>query len=123
MVLGTLRRESLGDVLVRKCGLLFLGGIPDSGPGSLWPWSDDFSGESRALTDYRIFGVEQPHDRYSVQYRSVKTTLKTAPKGPHARLSFEVEPATDGDDGQQVSPYPSQCPRCQNYRSPRGRGR
>ena len=104
----------------RKCGLLFLGGIPDSGSGSLWPWSDDFSGEPKDLTDYQIFGVEQPHDRYSVQHRSVKTTCKTSPQGPHARLSFEVEPATDWDDGQQVSPYPSQCPRCQNYRSPRG---
>ena len=74
----------------RKCGLLFLGGIPDSGRGSLWPWSDDFSGEPKDITDFRMFGAEQPHDNPSVQFRSVKTTLKTSPKSPHARLSFEV---------------------------------
>ena len=104
----------------RKCGLLFLGGIPDSGSGSLWPWSDDFSGEPKDLTDYQVFGVDQPHDGYRVQHRSVKTTLKTDPKGPHSRLSFEVEPAADWKTEQQVSPFPGQCPRCQNYRSPRG---
>ena len=104
----------------RKCGLLFLGGIPDSGRGSLWPWSDDFSGEPKDITDYRIFGVEQPHDSPSVLFRSVKTTLKTAPKSPHARFSFEVEPATDWKSGEQVSPFPGRCPRCQNFRSPRG---
>ena len=104
----------------RKCGLLFLGGIPDSGRGSLWPWSDDFSGEPKDITDFRIFGAEQPHDNPSVQFRSVKTTLKTAPKSPHARLSFEVEPATDWKSGEQVSPFPGRCPRCQNFRSPRG---
>ena len=95
--------------------------FPTADSGSLWPWSDDFSGEPRGphrLPKYSAWN--SPMIGYSVQYRSVKTTLKTAPKGPHVRLSFEVEPATDGDDGQQVSPYPSQCPRCQNYRSPRG---
>ena len=104
----------------RKCGLLFLGGIPDSGRGSLWPWSDDFSGEPKDITDFRIFGSEQPHDNPSFQFRSVKTTLKAAPKSPHARLSFEVEPATDWKSGEQVSPFPGRCPRCQNFRSPRG---
>ena len=104
----------------RKCGLLFLGGIPDSGRGGLWPWSDDFSGEPKDITDYRIFGVEQPHDRPSVQHRSVRTTLKTDLQSPHARLSFEVEPATDWKTGEQVSLFPGRCPRCQNYRSPKG---
>ena len=104
----------------RKCGLLFAGGIPDSGPGGLWPWSDDFSGEPKEINDYRIFGVEQPHDNYGVQHRSVKTTLKTGPGTPHTRLSFEIQPATDWEEGHQVSPFPSQCPRCQNYRSKQG---
>ena len=104
----------------RKCGLLFVGGIPDSGPGGLWPWSDDFTGEPKSLTDYEIFGVEQPHDRHAIQYRSIKSTLKCGPQDPYARSSFEVEPATDWQDGRQVSPFPGQCPRCQNYRSPRG---
>ena len=104
----------------RKCGLLFLGGIPDSGRGSLWPWSDDFRGDPKEITDYRIFGVEQPHERPIVQFRSVKTTLKTGPRSPHARLTFEIEPAVDWKSGEQVSPFPGRCPRCQNYRSPRG---
>ena len=102
----------------RRCGLLFVGGIPDSGAGSLWPWSDDFSGEPRDLTDYRVFGVEQPHDRYKVQFRSVKSTLTCSPQDPYARLSFEVDPATDWKDGRQVSSFPGQCPRCQHYRNP-----
>ena len=104
----------------RKCGLLFVGGIPDGGFGGLWPWSDDFSGEPKGLTDYRIFGVEQPHDRHAAQYRSVKSTLMCGPQDPYVRPSFEVDPATDRQDGRQVSPFPSQCPRCQNYRSPQG---
>ena len=104
----------------RKCGLLFVGGIPDSGVGGLWPWSDDFSGEPKGLDDYRIFGVEKPHDRHQSQFRSVRSTLMCEPQDPYARESFEVEPATDRQDGRQLSPFPSQCPRCQNYRSPQG---
>ena len=104
----------------RKCGLLFVGGIPDSGAGGLWPWSDDFSGEPQDLTDYQIFGVEKPHEGCRIRFRSVKSTLECGSQDPDARLSYEVEPATDWDNGQQVSPFPGQCPRCQNYRSPEG---
>ena len=62
----------------RKCGLLFAGGIPDSAARSLWPWSDDFSGEGRGLIDYkdyRIFGVEHPRGDYHTKYRSLKPQL------------------------------------------------
>ena len=104
----------------RKCGLLFAGGIPDSGDGGLWPWSDDFSGEPKGLTDYRIFGVEQPHDGDSVGHRSFRTTLPCGPRPVHARPSFEVPPSEDESDGPEGSPFPTQCPRCQNYRSPDG---
>ena len=100
----------------RRCGLLFVGGIPDSGVGSLWPWSDDFSGEPKDLTDYRIFGVEQPHDGYSTHHRSFKTTLRCSPQGPHARPSFGVNSTEDEPNGSEGSPFPTQCPRCQNYR-------
>ena len=100
----------------RRCGLLFVGGIPDSGVGSLWPWSDDFSGEPKELTDYRIFGVERPHDGYSQHHRSFKTTLICSPRGPHARSSFGVNPTEDEPNGSEGSPFPTQCPRCQNYR-------
>ena len=100
----------------RRCGLLFVGGIPDSGVGSLWPWSDDFSGEPKELTDYRIFGVEQPQDGYSTHHRSFKTTLTGSPQDPHARPSFGVNPTEDEPNGSEGSPFPTQCPRCQNYR-------
>ena len=94
----------------RKCGLLFMGGIPDRGLGSLWPWSDDFSGEPKDITDFQIFGVEQPHDLYRVQHRSVKTTLKSSPQGPEVRSSFEVEPAKDRQDGRATQPIPKSMP-------------
>ena len=100
----------------RRCGLLFAGGIPDSGAGSLWPWSDDFSGEPKGLTDYRIFGVEQPHDGYDAHHRSFKTTLACSPQAPFARPSLGVNPSADDPNGSKGSPFPNQCPRCQNYR-------
>ena len=100
----------------RRCGLLFVGGIPDSGAGSLWPWSDDFSGEPKEITDYRIFGVEQPHHGYSAHHRSFKTTLTCGPQAPFARSSFGVNPTADEPNGSEGSPFPTQCPRCQNYR-------
>ena len=104
----------------RKCGLLFVGGIPDSGVGSLWPWSDDFSGEARDTRDFEIFGVERPHDRFPIQFRSTKTTLTCGLRDNHAREIFKVEPATDRRDDRVLSPFPSRCPRCQNHRSPQG---
>ena len=104
----------------RKCGLLFVGGIPDSGGGGLWPWSDDFTGERRDLGDYRVFGVEQPHGGHQIRFRSTKSTLQCSPQDGHARPTLDVEPATDWNDGTQVSPFPGRCPRCQNYRSPQG---
>ena len=107
----------------RKCGLLFVGGIPDSAAGSLWPWSDDFSGDGRSLVDYadfKIFGVEHPRGDYHTKYRSTRTTLTCRPQHNHARETFEVSPAIDQREDREISPFPSQCPRCQNFRSPNG---
>ena len=104
----------------RKCGLLFAGGIPDKGFGSLWPWSDDFSGEAQDTKNFEIFGVERPHDRSPIQFRSTKTTLACGPRDNHAREIFKIEPATDRREDRVLSPFPNQCPRCQNYRSPQG---
>ena len=104
----------------RKCGLLFAGGIPDSAAGSLWPWSDDFSGEARDTGDFRIFGVERPHNRSPVNFRSIKTTLDCGPRDANAREIFKVEPATDHREDREISPFPNQCPRCQNFRTPQG---
>ena len=100
----------------RRCGLLFVGGVPDSGAGSLWPWSDDFSGEPKNITDYRIFGVEQPHDAYNAHFRSFRSTLPSSPPAPFARPAYGVNPTADESNGGEGSPFPTQCPRCQNYR-------
>lgn len=101
----------------RKCGLLFLGGIPDRMQESLWPWSDDLSGERQDLGAFRIFGVEAPYAEVPVSYRSTRTTLPVHPNDVFARPVYEVDPATDAG-GRQLSPFPLQCPRCQNYRAP-----
>lgn len=105
----------------RRCGLLFLGGVPDTTHGSLWPWSDDLSGERQNLKDFQIFGVEQPHPSITPTHRSTRTTLVCHPNDPFARPVYEVDSAEDG--GQVISPYPTKCPRCQNYRQPGVGGR
>jgi ATP-dependent helicase YprA (DUF1998 family) len=99
----------------RHCGLLFLGGIPDNHRHSLWPWSDDLSGQRQDPRQFQIFGVEAPAPEYPADYRSIRTTLATHPNEPTARVVYEIEPAKDGD--QQISNFPAQCPRCQNYRA------
>ena len=99
----------------RKCGLLYVGGIPDTVQGSLWPWTDDLSGDRQDLGAYVVFGVERPNDLDPPSHRSTKTTLGTHPNEPDAREVWDAAPATD-NSGRQLSPYPSQCPRCHNYR-------
>ena len=104
----------------RKCGLLFMGGIPDNGAGSLWPWSDDYSGEGQEQENIYIFGVERPREECDVEYRSTMTTLTVPTRTPSSRETFPVDPAEDWNSGDIVSSFPSQCPRCQNYRPPGG---
>lgn len=106
----------------RHCGLLFLGGIPDVAEESLWPWRDDLSGEREDVRQFRIFGVESPFNGASTEYRSTRTTLNTHPNDVFERVVYPVDPATE-NDGKQVSPFPMQCPRCQNYRAPGPDGR
>ena len=103
----------------RKCGLMFLGGIPDSGPGSLWPWSDDFSGEqSEQTARYEVFATEKPRPDYVNSHRSLSTTLKCSDRDQEARPTYEIEPARDRTTDDIQSSFPSQCPRCHNYRFP-----
>lgn len=106
----------------RHCGLLFLGGIPDSTQGSLWPWTDDLNGEQQDLHQYRVFGVERPHPDVTPEYRSIRTTLPVHPQEVFARSVYEVDQTTD-DNGSIISPFPNQCPRCQRYRAPGPEGR
>lgn len=105
----------------RKCGLLFAGGMTDSGQGSLWPWSDDFSSDGLGLdtgnfTGFEVFGLEQPHAQYPVGHRSTRSTLPVDGQNPNARPTYEVASATERD-GTALSSFPAQCPRCQNYRN------
>lgn len=100
----------------RHCGLLFLGGIPDAVTESLWPWSDDLSGERQDFSSYRVFGVEPAGPDTMPAYRSTRTTLPVNQQEVLARAVYEVEPAEN--EGTILSPFPNQCPRCQNYRAP-----
>ena len=81
----------------RKCGLLFVGGIPDGDTGSLWPWSDDYTDEVKNLNDFRIFGVENPHEDDPVERRSMRSTLLCGPQDSHSRETFKVTPAGVSD--------------------------
>ena len=101
----------------RKCGLLFLGGFPDSGLGSLWPWVDEFKdSNSPKENEYIIFGVERPHSDYPQRHRSMVTTRLVAQSLSDSRSTYEIEPAKDWQTKEEVVPYPDRCPRCQNYR-------
>ncbi len=101
----------------RKCGLLFLGGIEDSGPGSLWPWSDDFSGElADQIAKYKVFAVEKPRPDYANSHRSMSTTLNCAAWQQDSRPTYEVGPARNRETDEVQSPFPNKCPRCHNYR-------
>jgi hypothetical protein len=105
----------------RQCGLLYLGGIPDSAQGSLWPWSDDLSGRRTDFAQFEVFGVEAPDAQASVEYRSTRTTLPTHPHDVYTRPVYTVE--QDADGIVQGSNFPAQCPRCRNYREMREGGR
>lgn len=111
----------------RHCGLMFLGGIPDQATESLWPWSDDLSGEKQNERDFHIFGVERPHPEFGLDKtvpRSIYTTLGVINiNEPGARLVYEVEPTKEGDTEKTISNFPQKCPRCQNYRAPGLEGR
>lgn len=106
----------------RKCGLMFLGGIPDNhlsedGDAGLWPWSSDLSGDRQNRKSFRIFGVEAPDESYDQTYRSTRTTWRVTGEDEFARPAYEVEVSRD-DNGNMVSPYPDNCPRCQAGRNP-----
>ena len=101
----------------RRCGLIFLGGVPDSGPGALWPWSDQFDNQAnRRDQDVKIFGAETPRPHAEQSPLSVTTTLPTRADAQDARPSYPVTIEHDSVTGKPVSPFPRQCPRCQGYR-------
>jgi ATP-dependent helicase YprA (DUF1998 family) len=105
----------------RHCGLMFLGGIPDSHANSLWPWSDTLTGEREEIRQFRVFGVERPDANWQPTFRSKRSTLPCDENFSSAREVYEVNPAMD--DGLMISPFPGQCPRCQRWRQPGTEGR
>jgi ATP-dependent helicase YprA (DUF1998 family) len=105
----------------RRCGLLFLGGIPDSQESSLWPYSEDLNGERQDVSQFSVFGCEAPYAEATPTYRSVHTTLEVHQNEPGSRAVYEIEPLTR--DGVRISNFPNQCPRCQSYRAPNDGGR
>ena len=101
----------------RKCGLLFLGGVPDSGMGSLWPWSDNFTDDhTPSENEYEVFAVERPQGDSPISHRSILTTRKINESETTARQVYEIDPARNRDTDEIVSSFPERCPRCQNYR-------
>lgn len=105
----------------RHCGLMFLGGIPDSHANSLWPWSDSLIGEREEIRQFRVFGVERPDATWQPTQRSTRSTLPCNENLDTAREVYEVNPTMD--NGVMISPFPERCPRCQRWRQPGTEGR
>jgi hypothetical protein len=104
----------------RHCGLLYLGGIPDA-MNSLWPWSDDLSGNRINDDQFEIFGVEAPDAHARPTYRSTRTTLPTHSQDSYARPIYETRDSLDEVANEDI--FPKQCPRCHTYREMRTGGR
>lgn len=105
----------------RHCGLLFLGGIPDSHQQALWPWTEIVGNKKPDYRMFKIFGVERPDVWHQPAYRSIKSTLPCSANNSQAREVYEIDPTTD--DGILISNFPMQCPRCFRYRSKGESGR
>lgn len=99
----------------RHCGLLFLGGVPDSHQHALWPWAEKIGNQKPDYSSFRIFGVERPDELHQPTHRSFKSTLGCDSDHPHAREVYEIAPAAERD-GTHISNFPGQCPRCNRYR-------
>jgi ATP-dependent helicase YprA (DUF1998 family) len=99
----------------RHCGLLFLGGVPDSHQYALWPWAEKIGNQKPDYSSFRIFGVERPDESHEPTHRSFKSTLGCDSDHIHAREVYEINPAAE-KDGTPISNFPGQCPRCNRYR-------
>lgn len=95
----------------RRCGLLYLGGVPDEVSDSLWPWTDDLVSSRHNLKTYKVFGVEPPNRFAMPDYRSVRTTRPVHSQEIGARAVYEAEPHRS-EEGELISPFPKECPRC-----------
>jgi ATP-dependent helicase YprA (DUF1998 family) len=88
------------------CGLLHLGGVPDSHGNTLWPFEPDIDGAPQRYEEYRVFAAESPNDEYKNMYRSTRTSAITYESDPDGR---KIWPNPENEDK-----YPTQCPRCKS---------
>ncbi len=95
----------------RHCGLLFQGGIPDSHQHALWPWTEKLGNRRADYEQFRVFGVERPDAQHDHTWRSYKTTQIVEQSDSASRAVYEVVPQQD-DNGNIISYFPAQCPRC-----------
>lgn len=111
----------------RFCGLVYLGGIPDSpeptGDASLWPYEVEMEGLSREerLGRFRLLCMEEPNAQRGRQYRSWRTS-RQASAGDVDTIRVWVEPGRDAAELRPRSPFPWACPRCHGsaYQRPGG---
>ncbi len=95
----------------RTCGLIFLGGLPDSG-GRLWPYEPDLESGFQDYDSYQVFAAEDPNlstaraKNWAEERRSVATTGPTSLSDKNAR-SFWTSSEPD-----KYGEIPFTCPRC-----------
>ncbi|MGI8650162.1 MAG: DEAD/DEAH box helicase [Rubrobacter sp.] len=95
----------------RICGLMFLGGLPDS-DGRLWPYEPDLESGFQDYDAYQIFAAEDPNlsnartKNWAEERRSTATTGIASPSDENSRSFW----ASSERDKYGKSPFA--CPRC-----------
>ena len=95
----------------RVCGLVFLGGIPDS-EGRLWPYEPDLEGGFQDYDSYKVLAAEDPNlpaaraKNWAEERRSVATT------GPTTLSDKGARPFWASSEPGKYGELPFTCPRC-----------
>ena len=105
----------------RTCGLIFLGGLPDS-DGRLWPYEPDLESGFQDYDSYQVFAAEDPNlstarakdpnlstaraKNWAEERRSVATT------GPATFLDEDARPLWASSERGKYGKVPFTCPRC-----------
>lgn len=111
----------------RVCGLLFLGGIPESGGqmDRLWPYEEDLDGGSQDYGRYEVFAIESPgapragQEQWHEQYRSINSTGVMSPEASGARIVWIAPPPESArrKTSRSDDRRPGECPRCNAHKS------
>lgn len=99
----------------RICGLLFLGGIPESSSHErrLWPYEEDLEESSQNYDRYMVFAIEDPAEprsgsgEWAEERRSVDTTAVVG----HSQRE-RVRSVWVAADQKSYGKRPTACPRC-----------